>query len=98
MLTIKLAFKNLVGAGRRAWLNIIVLSIVYVMIIIMVGINYGEFAEDMGMNMGSIIYPEFSFSLILSLTLMVAAIIMLVSYLPAQSISKLNPTQVLKGK
>ncbi len=62
------------------------------------GINYGEFAEDIGMNMGNIIYPEFSFSLILSSTLMVAAIIMVVSYLPARSISKLNPVQILKGK
>ena len=62
------------------------------------GLNYGEFAEDMGMNMGSIVYPEFSFQLILSSTLVVAFIIMIVSYLPARSISKLNPTQVLKGK
>jgi|GEM_PF-1400575 len=63
MLTLKLAFRNLDGAGKRTWLNISVLSIVYVMIIFMV-----------------------------------AAIIMIVSYLPARSISKLNPTQVLKGK
>lgn len=62
------------------------------------GINYGSFAEDLGMNMGSIVYPEFSFRLIFSATLVVATTIMLVSYLPARSISKLNPTQVLKGK
>lgn len=62
------------------------------------GLNYGEIAEDMGMNMGSIIYPEFSFQLIFSSTLIVALTIMVVSYLPARSISKLNPTQVLKGK
>ena len=62
------------------------------------GINYGEFAEDMGMNMGSIIYPEFSFNLILSSTIVIAIIIMLVSYLPARSISKMQPTQILKGK
>lgn len=62
------------------------------------GINYGSFAEDFGMNMGSIIYPEFSFQLFLSSTLIVALVIMVVSYLPARSISKLNPTQVLKGK
>ncbi len=62
------------------------------------GINYGSFAEDFGMNMGSIVYPEFSFQLFLSSTLIVALVIMVVSYLPARSISKLNPTQVLKGK
>ena len=62
------------------------------------GINYGSFAEDFGMNMGSIVYPEFSFQLFLSSTLIVALVIIVVSYLPARSISKLNPTQVLKGK
>ncbi len=62
------------------------------------GINYGEFAEDMGMNLSSIIYPEFSFKLILNSTIVVALIIMAVSYLPARKISKLNPTQVLKGE
>lgn len=62
------------------------------------GINYGTFAEDIGMNIGSVVYPEFSFRLILSATLVVAATIMIVSYLPARSISRLNPTQVLKGK
>jgi ABC-type lipoprotein release transport system permease subunit len=36
MLTLKLAFRNLVGTGKRTWLNITVLSIVYVMIIIVV--------------------------------------------------------------
>ncbi len=62
------------------------------------GINYGSVAEDFGMNMGSILYPEFSFQLFLSSTLIVVLVIMVVSYLPARSISKLNPTQVLKGK
>ncbi|MCK4813873.1 MAG: ABC transporter permease [Candidatus Marinimicrobia bacterium] len=62
------------------------------------GINYGSFAEDMGVNLGSIIYPEVSLSLIINVTIVVAVIIMVVSYLPARSISKLNPTQVLKGK
>ena len=33
MLTFKLALKNLLGAGLRTWLNVIVLSIAYVVII-----------------------------------------------------------------
>ncbi len=33
MLSFKLALKNLLGAGLRTWLNVIVLSIAYVVII-----------------------------------------------------------------
>lgn len=62
------------------------------------GINYGDVAESMGMNMGNIIYSDFSFSLIFWTTLVVALIVIFVSYLPARQISKLNPATVLKGK
>ena len=41
MLKIKLAFKNILGAGLRTWLNAIVLSIVFVAIIFMNGIIQG---------------------------------------------------------
>ena len=33
MLAIKLAFKNLLGAGLRTWLNVTVLSIAFVIIV-----------------------------------------------------------------
>ena len=33
MLSIKLAWRNLIGAGLRTWLNVIVLSISFVVII-----------------------------------------------------------------
>ena len=33
MLAIKLAYRNLVGAGLRTWLNVFVLSFVYILII-----------------------------------------------------------------
>lgn len=41
MLTFKLAFRNLIGAGLRTWLNVIVLSMSYVMIIMMQGLIKG---------------------------------------------------------
>lgn len=41
MLAIKLAFRNLIGAGLRTWLNVIVLSISYVLIIMMFGMLDG---------------------------------------------------------
>ena len=41
MATLKLALRNLLGAGLRTWLNVIVLSMSYVMIIMMQGIIRG---------------------------------------------------------
>ncbi len=41
MLAIKLAIKNLLGAGLRTWLNVFVLSLAYVMIIFMNGMLDG---------------------------------------------------------
>ena len=40
-LAIKLAFRNLIGAGLRTWLNVIVLSFSFVVIILMRGIMLG---------------------------------------------------------
>ena len=41
ILAIKLAFKNLIGAGLRTWLNVIVLSFSFVIIIALRGILVG---------------------------------------------------------
>jgi ABC-type lipoprotein release transport system permease subunit len=41
MLSFKLAFKNLIGAGLRTWLNVFVLSLAFVMIIFQSGIVEG---------------------------------------------------------
>jgi putative ABC transport system permease protein len=41
MLTIKLAVRNLIGAGLRTWLNVFVLSLAFVMIIFQSGIVQG---------------------------------------------------------
>lgn len=41
MLTVKLAFRNLIGAGLRTWLNVFVLSLAFVMIIWVQGLIQG---------------------------------------------------------
>jgi len=41
MVSFKLAFKNLIGAGLRTWLNVFVLSLAFVMIIFQSGIIQG---------------------------------------------------------
>lgn len=45
MLSLKLAFRNLMGAGLRTWLNVIVLSVAYVVIIWMQGFLQGWNAQ-----------------------------------------------------
>jgi len=41
MINLKLAFKNIIGAGLRTWLNAIVLSIVFISMIALNGIIQG---------------------------------------------------------
>jgi len=45
MLTIKLAFRNIMGAGFRTWLNIFILSIAFVALIWMVGLVNGVYDQ-----------------------------------------------------
>lgn len=49
MLTIKLAFRNIVGAGLRTWLNVFVLSIAFVAIIWLQGLINGQAKQIMNL-------------------------------------------------
>ncbi|MFO7669045.1 MAG: FtsX-like permease family protein [Bacteroidales bacterium] len=63
------------------------------------GINMG-YAQEMNFDlpMSESIYPYYSFRLILITILIVVITATLVSYLPARKISKMKPTEALKGK
>jgi putative ABC transport system permease protein len=52
MLTIKLAFRNLIGAGIRTWLNVFVLSLAFLMIIFVQGLikGMGEYAVEISVE------------------------------------------------
>ena len=52
MLTIKLAFRNLIGAGLRTWLNVFVLSLAFLMIIFVQGLieGMGEYAVEISVD------------------------------------------------
>jgi putative ABC transport system permease protein len=52
MLTIKLAFRNLIGAGLRTWLNVLVLSLAFVMIIFVQGLikGMGDYAVEISID------------------------------------------------
>jgi len=60
------------------------------------GITFG--VDDMGITIAETIYPYYSIGLIISTTLFVILSATIVSYLPARRISRMKPTDALKGK
>lgn len=61
-----------------------------------IGISFG--VGDMGLTMAETIYPYYSLQLIVTTLIFVIASATIVSYLPARRISKMKPTDALKGK
>lgn len=55
-------------------------------------------ADSFGLAMAERIYPAYGLGLILSVMLIVIIITTIVSYLPSRKISKMNPTEAIKGK
>lgn len=62
-----------------------------------IGISFGV-GQDMGIALAETIYPYYSIRLIISTIILVVLSSTLVSYLPSRKISKMNPTDALKGK
>ena len=58
------------------------------------------YAEDMAFDIpvAEAIFPYYSFRLILMTIMIVVVTATIVSYLPARKISKMKPTDALKGK
>ena len=50
MLSLKLAFKNLLGAGLRTWLNVLALSFAFVLIIFYNGMIDGWNRQESGIR------------------------------------------------
>ena len=55
-------------------------------------------ADDFGMALGNTIYARYGASLMLGTTSLLFATVVLVSWLPTRKISKLTPTDALRGK
>lgn len=62
------------------------------------GLNFGEAMEGMALNFDSVIYPEFSLSMYVTVVFMVMSIVLLVSFLASRRIAKMNIVRILKGK
>lgn len=63
-----------------------------------VGIPMGKENTDMGIAISEIIYPYYSFGMLLTSFIIVVISATIVSYMPACKISKMKPTDALKGK
>nr|MDA3905639.1 FtsX-like permease family protein [Bacteroidales bacterium] len=63
-----------------------------------VGIYYGDMAKASGLPIAATLYPYYSIGLIISSIIIVVVAATIVSYLPARKISKMKPTDALKGK
>lgn len=62
------------------------------------GIGMPAYSNDMGIVMGSRIYPAFGIGLVVSTIFLVVISATIVSYMPTRKIAKMNTTDALKGK
>ena len=62
------------------------------------GIAMPGYSDDMGIAIGSRIFPAFGIGLFVVTTLLVVISATIVSYMPARKIAKMNTTDALKGK
>jgi ABC-type antimicrobial peptide transport system permease subunit len=53
---------------------------------------------EMGMLVAKRLIPVYSFSLIVSTILLISIIVLIVSYIPSRKITKMKPTDALRGR
>jgi len=62
------------------------------------GMKVPQATEEYGFALAGRLYPSYSVGLVLGTVLIVMATVTIVSYLPTRRISKMKPTEALKGK
>ena len=62
------------------------------------GFPLPDVTDDFGMAIGSALYPSYGLKLLVFTTLLVLGTVTFVSFLPTRKISKLKPTDALRGK
>ncbi len=63
-----------------------------------VGLAMPEGTDDYGLPIAKSIFPSYSIGLVIGTVLTIFIATVIVSYLPAKKISKMNPTDAIKGK
>ncbi|MGA1870173.1 MAG: ABC transporter permease [bacterium] len=62
------------------------------------GLTLPQATQDYGYAMANKLFPVYSLGLVLTTVVLVMVTVTVVSYLPSRKISRLNPTEALKGK
>lgn len=62
------------------------------------GFPLPENTDDFGLAIASKIYPYYSVGLVISTTIIIFISVTIVSYLPTRKITKMNPTEAIRGK
>jgi putative ABC transport system permease protein len=62
------------------------------------GISFPATSKDFGISMADRIYPQYSIGLILATVIIIMLTTTIVSYWPSRKISKMKPTDALRGK
>lgn len=62
------------------------------------GIDLPQSSDSFGLALGHTLYPTYSTILVLSITAFILIVVTIVSYLPTRNISKMNPTDALRGR
>ncbi|MFH1428433.1 MAG: FtsX-like permease family protein [Candidatus Margulisiibacteriota bacterium] len=62
------------------------------------GIPLADAYGDMGFALGTRLYPQYSALLVIGTIILVMTTVTFVSYLPSRKISKMNPTDAIRGK
>ncbi|NIM03495.1 FtsX-like permease family protein [bacterium] len=63
-----------------------------------IGMKVPQATEEYGFALAERLFPSYSVALVLGTVLIVMATVTIVSYLPTRKISKMKPTEALKGK
>ncbi len=63
-----------------------------------IGLSFGSTNSNIGLTIAEKIYPYYSIRLIITVLIIVIISATIVSYLPSRKISKMNPTDAIKGK
>ena len=90
-----------VEGAMHAILAVIFVAIVGTPILIWlmsIGMTMPAGSDDMGITIAETIYPVYGAGLIIGTSLLVFTITLIVSYMPARKISKMKPTEAIKGK
>ncbi|MFC1596078.1 ABC transporter permease [Candidatus Margulisiibacteriota bacterium] len=64
----------------------------------MKGFPLTEAHGEMGLALGTRLYPVYSVALVIGTVILVMTTVIIVSYLPSRKISKMNPTDAIRGK